>query len=503
MDIYAEFFDDDALYKAEFKNKGYPHFDSEYSKGQVDDVLKGLKATGKLARTFYPLIRYQIPKYKRDDNGRIFIDRKNPRHIMHTSRVDSNIYSVYRNILMNKYESLLKELQIESCVIAYRRIPVSAGSDRNKCNVHYANEAIEEIKNQIDAHGNSCAIAMDITKLFDTLDHKLIKKQWNKVMGFEKGLEKDHFTVYKNITRFRYIDAKKLEKILKIDIGEICKANNLIRKENKQSQKMGKPKKRPNLKICSDIDFRNLVLKETIQGGDKGIPQGTTISDVIANMYMLDFDCSMKQFALENGGYYRRYSDDILFICPCEHQSKAIAFISALIGSVHLKISDGKTLVSQFEKAGDAISCKTFEGAELKPIQKPFEYLGLSFDGKNTRIRQSTISGFYDKLSARIKKEVQIAASKLKNRGIDHPDDEQIYKIISFDMVRNSYMRNEDPDPDEEFMGNFYTYAQLVADVTENSHSMDVFKGLGAWIKGRAKKYCRDMVKKQKLPIAA
>lgn len=503
MDIYAEFFDDDALYKAEFKHKGYPHFDSEYSKSQVEGLLQGLKETGKLARTFYPLIRYQIPKYKRDEKGRIFIDRKNPRHIMHTSRVDSNIYSFYRNTLMNKYESLLEELQIDNCVIAYRRIPVSPDSDRNKCNVHFANEAIEEIKNQMNTQGSCCAIAMDITKFFDSLEHKIIKKQWCKVMGFVKGLDKDHFTVYKNITRFRYIDAKKLEKILKIDIGDICKANNLIRKENKQSQKMGKPTKRPNLKICSDIDFRNVVLKETIQGGEKGIPQGTTISDVIANMYMLDFDCSMQQFSSENDGYYRRYSDDILFICPSEHQVKAIAFISSLINSVHLEISTGKTLVSRFEKVGDAISYRTFEGAELKPIEKPFEYLGLSFDGANKRIRQSTISSFYDKLSARIKKEVQIASSKLKNRGVENPDDEQIYKIISFDMIRNSYMRNEDPDPDEEFMGNFYTYAKLVADVTENSHSMDVFKGLGAWIKERTRKYCRDTVKKQKLPVAA
>ncbi len=485
------------MYRAEFKNKGYPHFDSEYSQSQVHKILEGLKESGRVSHTFYPLIRYQIPKYKRREDGRIYIDRKNPRHIMHTARVDANIYSFYRNILMNQYDDLLKELEIDDCVIAYRKIPVNSNSDKNKCNVHFANDAMDEIRRQVEQQENCVAIAMDITKFFDSLNHNIIKRQWCRVMGFPEGLSDDHFTIYKNITRFRYIDAKKLEKLLKIDIAEICRENNNIRKENKALKRAEQPLKKINLKLCSDSDFRNLVLKETLTGDTKGIPQGTAISDVIANMYMLEFDVSMKKFSEENNGYYRRYSDDILFICPAAHQDKAIQFISDLIGSVELTISAGKTLVSRFDKTETGVNCSTFEGPDLKPIGKPFEYLGLSFNGRNKRIRQSTISGFYDKLSARIKKEVGIAISKLEKKGNTTPTAAEIFKIISFDMIRNSYMQNRNLDPDEEFMGNFYTYSQLVSDVTKNPEAADIFKGLGSWIKQRAQKYCRDRERKQ------
>ncbi len=499
MEIYAEFFDDDALYKAEFKNKGYLHFDSEFSESQVNKILKNLKTTDLLSHAFYPLIRYQMPKYKRREDGRIFIDRENPRYIMHTSRTDANIYSLYRNILMNQYEALLKKIMIDECVIAYRKIPTYHQSSKNKCNVHFANEAIDEIRKQVNIYGDCCAIAMDITKFFDTLDHGIIKRQWSKVIGFEKGLPADHFTIYKNITKFRYIDAKELEKILKIDISSICKHNNRLRKENIKSIKKIKLKQEIKLKICSDSDFRNLILRETLRADSKGIPQGTTISDTIANLYMLDFDISMKKFADDYKGYYRRYSDDILFICPTSTQDKAIKVISDLIQSVNLTISASKTLVSRFEMQDSKITYRTFQGEKLESIAKPFEYLGLSFDGKNKRIRQSTIAGFYAKLSARIKEEVKIAASKLKKKGNETLSASQIYKIISFDMIRNSYMQNRDPNPDEEFMGNFYTYAQLVAEVTSNSHSIDIFGKLGAWIKKRAKKYCEDEVRKQTL----
>lgn len=64
-------------------------------------------------------------------------------------------------------------------------------------------------------------------------------------------------------------------------------------------------------------------------------------------------------------------------------------------------------------------------------------------------------------------------------------------------------MQNRNPDPDEEFMGNFYTYAQLVSDVTENPEAADIFKGLGSWIKRRAQKYCADMERKQNRKLIA
>lgn len=73
--------------------------------------------------------------------------------------------------------------------------------------------------------------------------------------------------------------------------------------------------------------FREKVKSHLSKQNENGIPQGTTISDVIANMYMIDFDILMKKFATKYGGYYKRYSDDILYICKLENQEKAMRFI--------------------------------------------------------------------------------------------------------------------------------------------------------------------------------
>ena len=52
--------------------------------------------------------------------------------------------------------------------------------------------------------------------------------------------------------------------------------------------------------------------KEKIQ---VGIPQGLPISAVLANLYLLDFDKNILDKVVKGkGGFYRRYSDDIIII---------------------------------------------------------------------------------------------------------------------------------------------------------------------------------------------
>jgi hypothetical protein len=206
----------------------------------------------------------------------------------------------------------------------------------------------------------------------------------------------------------------------------------------------------------------------------------------------------MKKFSEKYSGYYRRYSDDILFICHPKHQNKAEKFIKrALIKSGKtLKISDTKTLISLFKSSQGNISCNSlqFKDGFPQPIKKPFEYLGLSFDGIQTSVRLSTLSKFYGKLSARIKKEVKIAYEKAKRKENKKLEISDFYKIISFDMIRNSYMKNKKQCPEQEFLGNFYTYIELACRVTNNQKIKNIFNGLNVWIKKRAKKYCSDLI---------
>lgn len=473
-----EQFDEDVLYQWEFKDKKYPHFDAAYCKSRASKIISDIKETGHLTHPFYPFIRFEIPKQKRDPNGRTYIDKNSPRYIMHTARVDANIYSYYRTELMNRYEVFLEKQEINDCVIAYRKIPINGNSKKGKCNVHFANEAMEEIKKQVSQTGECSAITMDISGFFDNLDHGLIKKQWCRIMGFENGLSKDHFTVFKNITRYMYVDAKSLERELSINFN----------------------KKLKNKQICTPDVFKKTVRPLILKKNAIGIPQGTPISDVIANMYMLDFDILMKQFSKKYLGYYRRYSDDILFVCPKDSKEKAIRFIQFLLKfkGKCLSINDKKTLVSDFIKTGsDDIYCTTCRN-ENEKIGKPFEYLGLSFDGIQKRIRTPTISAFYKKLQSRIKVEVNSAYSKLVRKGCSVPTENEIYSLVRFDRIYNAYMRirnhKQKENYEREIRGNFHTYVQLVAKVTESKDMLKLFLNLKKRIKKKVKRYCSKKV---------
>ena len=88
---------------------------------------------------------------------------------------------------------------------------------------------------------------------------------------------------------------------------------------------MGIPKnnarytKKTRKQIRSFVDFRDKVRKNALIISNKanfGIPQGSPISALLSNIYMLNFDIEMKDYVATLGGEYFRYCDDMLFIVP-------------------------------------------------------------------------------------------------------------------------------------------------------------------------------------------
>ncbi len=75
----------------------------------------------------------------------------------------------------------------------------------------------------------------------------------------------------------------------------------------------------------------------------KGIPQGSPISAILSNIYMIDFDVKMKEFISKVNGKYYRYCDDILCIAPIVYKSKIEKFIIDNVDLLRLKINDDKT----------------------------------------------------------------------------------------------------------------------------------------------------------------
>ena len=54
---------------------------------------------------------------------------------------------------------------------------------------------------------------------------------------------------------------------------------------------------------------------------NKGIPQGSSISACLANVYMLEIDRLINEFVVARDGIYRRYSDDFIIILPMDTSS--------------------------------------------------------------------------------------------------------------------------------------------------------------------------------------
>ena len=255
---------------------------------------------------FRPFIRY-------DDSYQPFRQKggqkpnKKIRPIRYAARADAYIYTRYRRILSEQYEALLAEYGISDCVLAYRKIPVSPQLIGGKCNIHFAAEAFETIL----SFDRCCAVTLDISSYFDSIDHAILKKIWCRLVG-AANLPPDHYAVYKNITR--YADVLRDDLYVRLGFAE---------RDPRGVLRYPKKKKEMPKQLCTPSDFRELICGE--KNGTSivrrnahryGIPQGSPISDVLANAYLLDFDREMAAYARSRRGIYLRYSDDILILLP-------------------------------------------------------------------------------------------------------------------------------------------------------------------------------------------
>jgi hypothetical protein len=71
----------------------------------------------------------------------------------------------------------------------------------------------------------------------------------------------------------------------------------------------------------------------------KGVPQGLAISNILANIYMTNFDQTMKSLS----PYYIRYVDDILILCPKEVISMSLERLHFETSKLGLELNKEKT----------------------------------------------------------------------------------------------------------------------------------------------------------------
>ncbi len=369
--------------------KRYPHFDKylplEEAQAIATDPLRVA------ANPFFPFLRY-IKKwrpYRPTEKG------PKLRPIRYASRRDAYIFARYRHLLAEKYEAELQLLGIQDCPLAYRKIPLSGTEGPGKCNINFAKDAFDRILKM----GNCCAVALDISSYFENLDHDLLHSLWCRMIGVQK-LPPDHSAVFRAITKYAVVDRDQVYERLGF-IGLKVRNGRSVRGYLKAFKEM------PN-QLCTPKEFR-----EKIAGGDPslpsiietnelshGIPQGAPISDILANLYLIDFDVLMAGYVRPLGGCYFRYSDDILILLPGDAavalraRDYAMAQIAAFGPKIAIKPAKTSVVAYTVANAGKL----AFELIDGMQGRNGLEYLGFRFDGRRVYLRDSTLSGFYRKM---------------------------------------------------------------------------------------------------------
>ncbi|GGP23030.1 hypothetical protein GCM10010970_30300 [Silvimonas iriomotensis] len=302
--------------------------------------------------SFYPFIRFELiaSKFKPDDSGKKTLVRKE-RIISYASHVDSNIYSYYSDLLSEKYEVELEKHDLSQSILAFRSLGLS--------NIDFANNAFDSIAEI----GDSTVIALDIKGFFDNLSHRYLKRAWGTLIGHSK-LPLGDYAVFKSLTSYAYVDKRKIFSILNLSLNNPPNCST---------------------KICSAQDFREKIRGTGhIQKNEKciGIPQGSAISAMLSNLYMLEFDIFANRLAKSMQGRYYRYCDDMLFIFPGKYESIEDK-IETELGKYELPLNRSKTEIHIFETKNGKFC-----------TEKPLQYLGFYFDGQRKFIRSAAFAKF-------------------------------------------------------------------------------------------------------------
>tara|TARA_R110000764_G_scaffold235326_1_gene329792 strand:- start:2715 stop:4262 length:1548 start_codon:yes stop_codon:yes gene_type:complete len=407
-----------------FKLKRYPHIgepltmkDYQWIKEYVENE-KSIKE-----HSFLPLIhkclvkrKYRADTFnlKRNKKGeRIrFIVKPKVRHIYYASHLDSIIFSYYNYLINQEYEKLIKKKNFNDSVVAYRKIPIAADLDKNKCNIDFPKSTFEFIRKNNDK--KLTAIVADVTAFFDNLNHKVLKKQWSKVLN-TNSLPENHYNVYKALTNLRYVEGDQLYNsykgtmLVEKGVPNSSKAKKVKRIKIKSNSYF---KEKNAVAYCTKKEFLDNNLNLIITANNEiGIPQGSPISATLANVYMLDFDQEVYDKIQEIGGYYQRYSDDLIIVCEQKYEDEILKFIRDKVKNLaRLEIHPSKTAVYRFENIEGV-----FKGFEINEktkkhnYSKTLEYLGFSYDGQRVLIKDSGFSKFYRSMKRSFKKSTSLA----------------------------------------------------------------------------------------------
>lgn len=386
-----------------YRVRGYAHFDSPVSRSAAESIVTVPDRVA--SHQFWPFISYERISTKYDRVSRINVEKR--RAIAYASHLDSHVFSYYAQLLSGLYERALHTAGIADCVLAYRRW------DPPRSNIEFALEAFREV----DRLAPCVALCFDLTKFFDTINHRILKTQWAHLLDAEQ-LPADHHAVFRAITRFSKVDRQWLFSRFGISLE-------------------GSARKR----ICTPQQFRKLVRgsgKIEVNTNPFGIPQGSPISAVLSNIFLLDLDRDIATAVRGFGGVYRRYCDDILIVISMEHE-KSIRDIFEKIALAHkVGQNEDKFERTMFERMGNRVRSA-----------QPMQYLGFTYDGQNMRLRSSSLARYFKKMHKGVWRSI-FAAKR-------NPNNQKIFRRMLY--MRYSHLGSRN------FISYAFRAAQIMSDL--------------------------------------
>lgn len=408
----------------------YTHFDRRVT---LEKCFEYITSPHKVAHHgFYPFIHYTIISRKVKDGKKA---EPKKRQIYYAAHIDGWIYRYYAYLINEAYNQRVKQDGIDSTAVAYR-------TNLNKSNIDFAKEAFQHVRDTTPCH----AMIGDFTDFFDNLDHVYLKKQLCDLLSADK-LPDDIYAVYKNVTSFSYVE---LQDLLTLNGLEDTPKG---RKEfNKYSRE----------RALSPEQFRqNKNLVHTSPHPKCGVPQGSPISAVFANVYMLTADRKLHEYVSSFDGFYMRYSDDFIVIIPKSDMDFSVHYkaIKNILNSVpRLELKDSKTKIFYFDNMSVKNCTNTFTGNGVNG-KNIIEFLGFAFDGKHIRIRDKTISKYYNRMYQKLRTIVKDQGITPYNHRISGKN---LYRKYSYKGSRYYLMgkakRTGTPLAKDEIRGNFLDY---------------------------------------------
>lgn len=485
----------------------YVHFDRRLTLRSF--ISKYIQDNGEIKKDkiishgFYPFIHYERisrqAKISRRDpalpagrRNKIVGWKEKKRQIYYAAHIDTCIYRYYGWILNEQYNKWLAAQDLGDVVVAYRT------NLHKQTNVHFAKRAYDFIHRNVPCH----VIIGDFKDFFDRLDHAYLKERLCSLFGV-LSLPSDMYKVFRSLTDFSYIERADLIEVFRkkcpdMRLSDFHRQERVIDLQEfrlicQNKFKLGDQ----NISLHRHRD--DIISKEN--DWQYGIPQGSPMSGVLANIYMMDIDREVSQFVREKNGFYMRYSDDFMVVLPDDENSDFESDLNTLRNFFHQKnkaetrelviLQPNKTQV--YSVISDKIINITGKLLKLDGVhtKKQIDFLGFSYDGKSVSLRNKTIARYYGRLYRKIGTITRRGGYASRYHRADLKNLYQLYsKKGAFNSSRNNqYGRG----------GNFFSYIWRVNGILSRKNSAGYHVAVGhIWgnhmskIRERLKKASRE-----------